>query len=340
MRVLRRLRAGLPDRDAQREVRHRDRHARAFGGDDLRLLRRRLLVQGRDARRRGRAHGAVQGRQGEPRPLLRQGPLCLGLRHPQGSHPQADDPRQDQRSVARGHLGRGDRPHGGRVQAHPGEVRQAFDRRHHLVALHQRRDLPGAEAGPRRLRQQQRRHLRARLSFADRLRAEDHVRHLGRHAGFRLGRAHRRRRRARRQSDRRPSGVRVAAEEAAARGREADRHRSAPHRPRAHAACRGRASPAAAAGHQRRGADVAGACDRHRGPGERGLRARALRLERVRGLGGVRVRAAQQPGGGGEGVRRSRARPSATPRGSMPPAAMARSTTASASPSTARARPP
>ena len=105
MRVLRRLRAGLPDRDAQREVRHRDRHARAFGGDDLRLLRRRLLVQGRDARRRGRAHGAVQGRQGEPRPFLRQGPLRVGLRDPQGSHPQADDPRQDQRSVARGHAG-------------------------------------------------------------------------------------------------------------------------------------------------------------------------------------------------------------------------------------------
>ena len=85
MRVLRRLRAGLPDRDAEREVGHRDRHARAFGGHDLRLLRRRLLVQGRDARRRSRAHGAVQGRQGQPRPFLRQGPLRLGLRDPQAS---------------------------------------------------------------------------------------------------------------------------------------------------------------------------------------------------------------------------------------------------------------
>ena len=43
-------------------------------------------------------------------------------------------------------------------------------------------------------------------------------------------------------------------------GREADRHRSAPHRPGAHAACRGRLSPAAAARHQRRDADRAGAC--------------------------------------------------------------------------------
>ena len=56
---------------------------------DLRLLRRRLHLQGRDAGQRGRAHGAVQGRQGEPRPLLREGPLRLGLHDPQGPHPQA-----------------------------------------------------------------------------------------------------------------------------------------------------------------------------------------------------------------------------------------------------------
>ena len=44
------------------------------------------------------------------------------------------------------------------------------------------------------LRQQQCRHLRARLPFADRLRPRPDLRHLGRHAGFRLRRAHRRRR--------------------------------------------------------------------------------------------------------------------------------------------------
>ena len=38
----------------------------------------------------------------------------------------------------------------------------------------------------------------------------------------------------RRQPDRRPSGLRLADEAAAARGRQAHRHRSAPHRPRAH----------------------------------------------------------------------------------------------------------
>ena len=45
---------------------------------------------------------------------------------------------------------------------------------------------PRPEAGPRRLRQQQCRYLRARLPLADRLRPEDHLRHLGRHPGFRL----------------------------------------------------------------------------------------------------------------------------------------------------------
>ena len=86
VRLLRRLRAGLPDRDADGEVRHRAGPAGAQRHHHLRLLRRRLLLQGRDAGQRGRAHGAVQGRQGEPRPFLRQGPLRLGLRDPQGPH--------------------------------------------------------------------------------------------------------------------------------------------------------------------------------------------------------------------------------------------------------------
>ena len=136
MRVLRRLRAGLPDRIAAREVGGRTRPARAFRHHHLRLLRRRLQLQGRDAGRHGGAHGAVEGRQGEPRPFLREGPLRLGLRQPPRPHPEADDAREDHRSVARGHLGRGDRPRRLRVQAHPGDGRQEFDRRHHLVALH------------------------------------------------------------------------------------------------------------------------------------------------------------------------------------------------------------
>ena len=82
---------------------------------------------------------------------------------------------------------------------------------------------PGAEADPRRLRQQQCRYLRPRLPFADRLRPDADLRHLGRHAGFRLGRAYRCRPGHRRQPDRRASGVRLAPEEAAAPGRQADR---------------------------------------------------------------------------------------------------------------------
>ena len=150
-----------------------------------------------------------------------------------------------------------------RIQAKYG---RDFRRRHHLVALHQRRNLSGAEADPRRLRQQQRRYLRPRLPFADRLRPCHHLRHLGRHPGFRLGRAHRRRHDHRRQSDRRASGVRLAHEEAAARRRQADRDRSAPHRYRALRPCRGAASSAADARHQCRRADRDGPCDRHRRP--------------------------------------------------------------------------
>ncbi len=70
-----------------------------------------------------------------------------------------------------------------RIQAKYG---RGVGRRHHLLALHQRGDLPGAEAGARRLRQQQCRYLRAGVPLAHRLRPEDHIRHLGRHAGFRL----------------------------------------------------------------------------------------------------------------------------------------------------------
>ena len=40
--------AGVPDRDADREDRHHARPARACGRHDVRVLRRRLLVQGRD----------------------------------------------------------------------------------------------------------------------------------------------------------------------------------------------------------------------------------------------------------------------------------------------------
>ena len=134
-----------------------------------------------------------------------------------------------------------------RVQAHPGQIRQGFDRRHHLVALHQRGDLPRPEARARRFRQQQRRHLRPRLPLADRLWFEDHPRHLRRHAGLQVRRTVRRHPRHRRQPDRRTSRVRLAHEEAPARRRQADRRRPPQDRPRQVAAHQGRLSPAAEA---------------------------------------------------------------------------------------------
>ena len=125
------------------------RPARTRGHDHLRLLRRRLLAQGRDQGRAGRPHGAEPRRRRQPGPRLRQGPLRLRLRDAQGSRDDADDPRAHHGSLARGELGRGHRVHRARVPPHPGEVRPELRRRHHLLALHQRGNVPGPEAGAR-----------------------------------------------------------------------------------------------------------------------------------------------------------------------------------------------
>ncbi len=89
-------------------------------------------------------------------------------------------------------VGRGHRAHRHRLPGHPGRARRRRDRRHHLVALHQRRGLRRPEDGAGGVRQQQRRHLRAGLPLPHRLRAQADVRHLGRHPGLRVGRAGRR----------------------------------------------------------------------------------------------------------------------------------------------------
>ncbi len=100
VRLVRRVRAGVPHRDAHREHRHRARPAASHRADHMCVLRRRLLVQGRDAGRAGRADGAVQGRRRERRPLVRQGAFRLGLRQPPRPHARADDPREHRRPVA------------------------------------------------------------------------------------------------------------------------------------------------------------------------------------------------------------------------------------------------
>ena len=175
------LRPGLPDCHADGEVGRRDRHPRAFRRHNVRLLRRRLFLQGRDARRRADSHGAVQGRQGQPWPLLRQGPLRLWLRQPSRSHHQADGPRFDRSAVARGLVGRRVRLRRRPLRLDPEDARRRLDRRHHVEPLHERGNLPRPEADPPGLRQQQRRYLRPRLPLPHGLRPRPGLRHVGRY---------------------------------------------------------------------------------------------------------------------------------------------------------------
>ena len=244
----------------------------------------------------------------------------------------------DRGSVARSLVGRGDPLRRERIQAHPGAIRTQLGRRHQLVPLHQRGGVPRPEAGPRGIRQQQRRHLRPRLPLADRLRPLPHLRHVGRHAGLQVGR----------QAD---VVVVIGANPTDAHPVFASRLKK---RLRAGArlivstragsiwskpACRGRLSSRAQARNQCRGSHRHGACHRHRGPDRRGLRRRALRCRQFRVLGALRRRGAPRAGGG------RRRRPASTRRGARGRAALChrrqrrRSTTASASPSTRKARP-
>ena len=186
-----------------------------------------------------------QGRRRQPGPLVRQGPLRLGLRHRTATAvaPMVRD--SIDRRVAGGRRGtRPSRCAATGFKRHPGQVRRRLDRRHHVVALHQRRGVPRAEAGARRVRQQQRRHLRARLPLAHRLRPQEHASAT---------------RPARRTSTRsmhadvilvigaNPTDAHpVFASRMKRRlreGAQADRRRPAPHRPGAHAARRGRLPP-------------------------------------------------------------------------------------------------
>ncbi|KAG1249092.1 hypothetical protein G6F65_019264 [Rhizopus arrhizus] len=154
MRVLRRVRAGLSDLYPAGKDRHHDGPGRALGCDHLRLLRRGLRVQGRNEGPGSRAHGAVERRSGQPRAFLREGPLRLGLRDAQGTRAQAHDPQAHHRFLEGSVLGRGDQLRGVRIPPHPKPVRPRRGGRHHVIALHQRRALAGAEAGAGGVRHQ------------------------------------------------------------------------------------------------------------------------------------------------------------------------------------------
>ena len=106
MRVLRRLRAGLPDRDPDREKsvieigqpEHSVVTTCAYCGVGCAF---KAEMRGEEVVRMVPYKDGKANR----RPFLRQGPFRLGLCHPQGPHPQADDPRQDHRSLARSVAG-------------------------------------------------------------------------------------------------------------------------------------------------------------------------------------------------------------------------------------------
>ena len=153
---------------------------------------------------------------------------------------------------------------------------------------------------------------------------EPDLRHLGRHAGFRLGRAHRRR--ASSSAPTRPTAHPVFAsrhEEAAAPGRQADRHRSAPHRPGAHRRmsrptiiCRCSPAPMSPCS-----TALAHVIVTEGLVNEEFVRERCD-WDEFQHWADFVSRAAQQPGRRREDLRRAGARRSAARRGSTPPAAM------------------
>ena len=170
--------------------------------------------------------------------------------------------------------------------------------------------LPGAEAGAPGVRQQQHRYLRAGVPLADRLWIEDDVRHLGRHAEFRLRRACRR--------DACVVGANPTDGHPVFASRMKQRLREGAKLivvdPRRIDMVR---TPHVEASHHlalRPGTNVAvltalahvivteGLVERRISSRERCDRGR------LRRMGGVRLRAAQQPGGSGEGQRRARRR--------------------------------
>ena len=146
---------------------------RRIGHHHVRLLRCRVLVQGRDAGRDRRAHDAVQERRRQRGPLVREGPLRLGLRHAPRPRARADDPRVASTTSGSRLVGRGDRVHRRPAARHPAAVTatrpiggitssRCTNEEVFVVQKH----------GAHRVRQQQRRHLRPRLPLADRLRPQ------------------------------------------------------------------------------------------------------------------------------------------------------------------------
>jgi hypothetical protein len=230
MRQLRRLRAGLPDRDLQEKaVKDIGKPERAVVTTcaycgvgctfraEMRGEQLVRMVPWKDGKA-NRGHSCVKGR------------FAWGYANHQDRITEADDPRQ--RSTIRGAKVSWDEA----LASPPAAERDQG--RHGARALGgitssrcTNEEVPRAEAGPLRLRFEQCRYLRPRLPFADRLWPVQDLRHQCRHAGFRQRDGRRRHPGDRRQPDRRPPRVRQPDEAPAAAGREADRDRPAPDRP-------------------------------------------------------------------------------------------------------------
>ena len=278
VRLLRRLRAGLPDGDAVGEIADRAGPGRAQRRDDLRLLRRRLLVPRRDARR-GSWSAWCRTRTATPTTATAacKGRFAIGY----ATHPdritkpmiraRISDPwREVSWEEAIGHAASELR----RIQAKYGRdsiggitSSRCTNEETYLV-----QKLVRAGFGNNNV------DTCARVCHSPTgYGLKPTLGESAGHADLRFGDGQRRHHGDRRQSDRCASGVRLADEAPAAPGRAADRRRSAPHRPGAHAAHRGRASPRAPARHQRRADQQPRARRRDRGAGQGGFRARALR---------------------------------------------------------------
>ncbi len=229
-----------------------------------------------------RGHSCVNGR------------FAYGYSNHKGPHPQSmvrekvTDPWRD------GHLGEGFRAYRLRVPPHPISVwRDSVGGITSSRCTNEETFLV-QKLGARRLRQQQCRHLRPRLHFADRLRPQPDLRHLRGTQDFDSVE----------HTDvaviivpTRPTATRSSPrlKKAAAPGRQADRHRSAPNRPRPLRPCRSVVPPAL-----KPGTNVAILTAIAHVIVTEGLPTKpsfaSLRLVGIRGLGGLRGRAPSQPG--------------------------------------------
>ena len=279
--VLRPVRRHVPHRRAHQPAAHR---ATAVGPQQgahhLPVLRRRLQLGPHGRRRQGRRRQRRLRAADQRRQAVRQGPLRLRVRGLPGPPDAPADPQG--RHPGAGLLGRGagpDRP------SACGEILERARRRRHrrpqLGTLHQRGELPRAEARAARARHQQRRQLRHHLPRADRRRSGRRVRQRRDDQQHRRDQGLRRAVPDRGQPHRGAPDLRPGDEAGAAARREADRRRPAAH---LDSPSTRTSTSSTAPARDNMLLNAHDALHPRRGPGRPGLHRRALR-----GLRGVRA---------------------------------------------------